>query len=190
MHELRQDPFLLRWVILSDERARRPLPPVRIPRLPAVDPRFCPFCPGNESQTPDPIRSLPLPGEGGSWQVRVVPNLYPMLRVEVPLERSAEGPLDRVSGVGAHEVVIHSPRHTGTLPELSAAEVELLLLAWAERSQDLKRDGRMRHVQIFQNHGLLAGATVEHPHSQVVGLPVVPRRTVEGLTVADRKSVV
>jgi len=109
------------------------------------------------------------------WTLRVVPNQIPMLRVEGTLDRQGEGLFDKMNGIGAHEVIIESPRHEQTLATLSEAAVEDALWACRERIQDLKRDQRFRSIVIFKNHGAAAGAAVEHSHLQIIALPIVPR---------------
>jgi UDPglucose--hexose-1-phosphate uridylyltransferase len=175
--ELRRDPVIGRWVIVAEERGKRPSDfatgePLR-PRA-----TFCPFCPGSEFATPHEIRSHRPPGTAPNhpgWSVRVIPNKFPALRVEGQLERAGEGIYDRMNGIGAHEVIIESPRHDATLATLSPGEVEGVLLTYRERIVDLKRDERLRYIIVFKNHGQAAGASLEHPHSQLIALPVVPR---------------
>jgi len=117
--------------------------------------------------------------------VRVVPNARPLLRVEGALERQADLIYDTTSGTGAHEVVIETPQHHRSLTALPAAQVSLVLQAWAERIADLKRDARFRSIFVFKNQGALAGAWLpDHTHSQVMGLPVVPKALKEILDVA------
>ena len=109
------------------------------------------------------------------WTLRVIPNPFPVLRVEGTLDRQGEGLFDKMNGIGAHEMIIESPRHEDTLATLDEEAVEQVLLAAAARVQDLKRDQRFRYVIVFKNHGGAAGASFDHPHSQVIALPVVPR---------------
>jgi UDPglucose--hexose-1-phosphate uridylyltransferase len=113
---------------------------------------------------------------GPGWDVRVVPNARPLLRIEGSLERHADRIYDTTSGTGAHEIVIETPRHERSLVALSAAQVVLVLRAWAERIRDLKKDPRFRCIFVFKNQGALAGAWLpDHAHSQVMGLPVTPK---------------
>lgn len=175
MSHLRKDPNTGRWVVFEDE----PLQPE-----PLLTPH-CPFCTGNEAMTPPEIAAWGPPGRltnGPGWDVRVVANLRPALRIEEPLTLKAEGMYDTASGTGAHEIVIETPEHLDSLSALSCDSIALVLAAWAERVRDLKRDQRIRSVFVFKNHGLLAGAAVPgHTHSQVIGLPVTPRALKEML---------
>jgi UDPglucose--hexose-1-phosphate uridylyltransferase len=158
-----------RWVIIAPERAERPSAFVR--SAPREDHGVCPFCPGNEAMTPPEILSR---RENGAWTLRVVPNRYPALRTEIQMSRAAEGMLDSMAGVGAHEVVIETNDHAAALADLPAAQIETVLRAWQERMLDLSRDVRLRSVIAFKNQGVPAGATLVHAHSQLVALPFVP----------------
>ncbi len=171
MSELRFDPLKRRWVIVAMERALRPADLVREqPQLPA---RNCPFCPGNERHTGNEI--LRIPGAGGApWRVRVVPNKFPILRVEGSLERSGRGLYDVVSGVGAHEVIVETPDHDRSTADLTVEELRDVLFAYRARLADLKRDTRLRYLMLFKNHGVEAGARLDHAHSQLVAIPEIP----------------
>ncbi|MGQ9634572.1 MAG: galactose-1-phosphate uridylyltransferase [Bryobacteraceae bacterium] len=188
MPELRKDPITGRWVIIAAERAMRPSDFIRQPAVPTGG-RFCPFCPGNESKTPPEVLAY-RPGGGrpneGNWTLRVVPNKFPALRVEGDLNRQGEGVYDRMNGVGAHEVVIETPDHMLTLSELTEKQVEDVFWAMRDRIVDLRRDKRLRYIIVFKNHGAAAGATLEHTHSQLIALPVVPKRAQEELDGARR----
>jgi UDPglucose--hexose-1-phosphate uridylyltransferase len=175
--ELRKDPIVGRWVIISTERARRPI----ADKVPAAAPPhkggFCPFCAGMEDKTPAEVWADRPPGSAPQtpgWRVRVVPNKFPALKIEGDLDRQGEGLYDKMNGIGAHEVVIETPAHDRTLADLPEADVERVLWAYRERIRDLKRDERFRYVMVFKNHGEAAGASLEHSHSQLIALPVVP----------------
>jgi len=173
--ELRKDPIVGRWVIISTERARRPL---EHPRVPPPQPGggFCPFCPGAEDKVGRPVYTHP---DRGAWSVRVVPNKFPALRVEGDLDRQGEGLYDKMNGVGAHEVIIETPRHDVVLADLDDAQIVHVLHAYRERIIDLRRDSRFRYVMVFKNHGAASGASLEHTHSQLIALPVVPINVLE-----------
>ncbi len=182
MPELRKDPITGRWVIISTDRARRPSDFTRVTVEPSGA-RFCPFCPGNEDKTPPEVLSYHTDGltHGGRWSLRTVPNKFPALRVEGDLDRQGEGLYDRMNGIGAHEVVIETPDHMATLASMDERQVAEMLWAFRDRVLDLKKDKRLRYVMLFKNHGEAAGATLEHPHSQIIALPVVPKRVQEEL---------
>jgi UDPglucose--hexose-1-phosphate uridylyltransferase len=188
MPELRRDPVTERWVIISTDRVRRPSDFVREPVPSAPSGRFCPFCTGNETKTPPEVLAY-RNGSGANqpgWWVRVIPNKFPVLGIEGDLEREGEGLFDRMQGIGAHEVVIETPDHALSITELSERTIEQVLWAFRERVNDLKNDRRLRYVLLFKNHGETAGATLEHTHSQLIALPVVPKRVAEELEVARR----
>jgi len=185
MPELRRDPIVGRWVIISTERARRPSDFASTPRVASQPNAPCVFCPGQESRTPGEVWALRPAGglpNGSGWLVRVVPNKFPALRIEGDLERSGEGLYDRMSGVGAHEVVIESPDHEARIEELSVAHLAEVLRAYRERVVDLARDPRLEYVMVFKNQGDAAGATLEHSHSQLIATPIVPMMVAEELS--------
>ena len=179
MPELRKDPIVGRWVIISTDRAKRPTDFTR--ENFKMRGGFCPFCPGNESKTPPEVLAYRPSGNGASpqrdtpgWTVRVVPNKFPALGIEVGLDRQAEGMFDKMNGIGAHEVIIETPEHNTTLANLSVKRIEDVLWTFRDRILDLKKDRRFKYILIFRNHGELAGATLEHSHSQLIALPIVP----------------
>lgn len=120
------------------------------------------------------------------WRLRCVPNKFPALRVEGEIDRQGEGLYDMMNGVGAHEVIIETPDHFSSLADLSEKQVEELFWAFRDRTLDLKRDERLRYILLFKNHGEAAGATLEHTHSQLIALPVVPRQVQEEMDGARR----
>jgi len=173
--ELRRDPVVGRWVIISTERARRPsdFPVPRWQRKGGP----CVFCGGQESRTPDEVWALRPDGSEPNrpgWLVRVVPNKFPALRIEGELERSGEGLFDRMNGVGAHEVVIESPEHDAVIERLPPSHLAEVLRAYRERMRDLAKDPRLEYVMVFKNHRDLAGASLEHTHSQLIATPIAP----------------
>jgi UDPglucose--hexose-1-phosphate uridylyltransferase len=179
--ELRKDPITGRWVIISTERGKRPNDFLRESVVPK-DPKNCPFCAGNESRTPPEILVYGRNGGGANtpgWNIRVVPNKFPALGIEGELDREGEGLFDKMNGIGAHEVIIESPDHFATLATLPERAVEDVFWGYRDRMLDLKNDKRFRYVLIFKNHGEAAGASVDHPHSQLIALPIVPRRVRE-----------
>ncbi|RPH93891.1 galactose-1-phosphate uridylyltransferase [candidate division KSB1 bacterium] len=176
MPELRHDPIQRQWVIIASERARRPSEfEVTVTQQSA---EFCPFCPCNEDKTPPEIMAVrdgfSAPNSPG-WSVRVVANKYPALRIEGDLDRAAEGLYDRMNGVGAHEIVIETPDHTRHIADQPQSHLAKVLRTYRDRLLDLQRDTRFLYVAIFRNYGESAGATLSHPHSQLIAMPIVPR---------------
>jgi UDPglucose--hexose-1-phosphate uridylyltransferase len=169
MPELRKDPLLGRWVVIGTERVRRPAD-FRTPHRPRRGP--CVLCAGHERETPPEVL-LCRDRDDGDWRVRVVPSKFPALRVEGDLERRGHGLYDLMNGIGAHEVVIESPRHDDSLARLPIANVEEVVRAWRDRIADLKRDQRFRSIVVFKAHDTDGGgAAGEHPHSQLLATPV------------------
>lgn len=114
-----------------------------------------------------------------NWTLRVVPNKFPALRIEGDLGKAADGIYDRMHGIGAHEVVIESERHDVDLFDLPEKRFEDVLWAYRDRLVDLRKDNRFKSVIIFKNHGAAAGASLAHSHSQLIALPVIPKRVME-----------
>ena len=114
-----------------------------------------------------------------NWTLRVVPNKFPALRIEGELGKAADGIYDRMHGIGAHEVVIESERHDVDLFDLPENRFQDVLWAYRDRLLDLKKDNRFKSVLIFKNHGAAAGASLAHSHSQLIALPVIPKRVME-----------
>jgi UDPglucose--hexose-1-phosphate uridylyltransferase len=183
--ELRKDPVTGRWVIISTDRQKRPTD-FHFERARIITGEHCPFCPGREDMTPPEVRAFRQNGSAPNspgWDLRVVPNRFPALQVEGNLDREGEGLFDRMNGIGAHEVIIETPDHGKTFSSMSEPEIERVLWAYRERVADLKQDRRFRYILIFKNHGAPAGATLEHSHSQLIALPIVPdfvREEIEG----------
>jgi UDPglucose--hexose-1-phosphate uridylyltransferase len=178
--ELRKDPIVGRWVIISTDRSKRPTDFVR--ESVKLTGGFCPFCPGNETKTPSEVLAYRPNGAGRDeqgWTVRVVPNKFPALGIEGSLNRSAEGMFDKMNGIGAHEVIIETPEHNATLATLPEKRIEDVLWAFRDRMLDLKKDKRFKYIMIFKNHGAAAGATLEHGHGQLIAMPIVPKHVLE-----------
>lgn len=180
MSELRRDPIIGRWVIISTERGKRPTDFPKESSNGSGGP--CPFDPGNEGLTPSEILAYGEPGRhknGPGWWLRVIPNKFPALGIEGQINRQGEGMYDKMNGIGAHEVIVETPDHTKSLADLSNKQVEDVLWAYRDRVMDLKRDIRFEYALIFKNSGRAAGATLAHAHSQLIATPVVPKRVRE-----------
>jgi UDPglucose--hexose-1-phosphate uridylyltransferase len=182
MTELRKDPIVGRWVIISTERAKRPQEFAREPATRSGG--VCPLCPGSERMTPPEIFAFRPDGNPNdpNWTLRVVSNKFPALRIEGELGKAADGIYDRMNGIGAHEVVIETESHDVDLFDLPERRFQDLLWAFRERLLDLKKDRRFKSVIIFKNHGAAAGASLTHSHSQLIALPVIPKRVLEEMS--------
>ncbi len=187
MPELRKDPVANRWVIISSERAQRPHSFVTQKTEKKVT--FCPFDYGNENITPNEIlaiRPQGTPPNTPNWTLRVVANKFPALRIEGDLNKEGEGVYDKMNGIGAHEVIIETPDHDLTLSRISRKYFRDVLWAYRERMSDLKKDVRFKYVLVFKNQGEQAGASLPHSHSQLIALPIVPKRVLEELENCSR----
>lgn len=186
MPELRKDPVLGRWIIIAKGRGKRPTDfPVEIPQ---VAEGFCPLCPGNEASTPSEVlafRNGTDTPDQPDWQVRVVPNKFPALVIEGDLSKEGIGLYDKMNGIGAHEVIIESPNHDELFSDLPPDRMCLVFQAYRERIFDLEKDPRFKYVMVFKNHGKAAGASLEHSHSQLIALPILPRMIVSELDGAE-----
>jgi len=180
MSELRRDPIGGRWVIVDTDHPSAPQEYDFEPQVYSNE--ICPFCYGNEIMTPpeiDVIRESSTYPNTPGWQVRVVPNKFPALQIEGDLDRRGLGIYDMSSGIGAHEVIIETPFHNKDIHELTDQEVEDFLKVYCRRSLDLAKDKRFKYVMIFKNFGAAAGASLEHPHTQLIALPMVPKNVAE-----------
>jgi UDPglucose--hexose-1-phosphate uridylyltransferase len=187
MPELRQNFFTKEWVIFATERAKRP-EELATHRVVQPVPSFvesCPFCPGNEAKTPPEI--LREPGKPGiPWAVRVIPNKFAALSSEAQPTRSLRHLRRTIDGFGFHEVIIDTPDHSGYMALLPDAQVASILHAYRERYNALSIDARVNHITIFKNHGADAGASLQHPHSQLIATPVIPSQVRHRLHEARR----
>ena len=175
MPELRQNFFTKEWVIIATERARRP--EELATRRPAQSvPSFvenCPFCPGNENKTPPEVMRYPA-DHAQPWSVRVIPNKFAALSSEVAPTRNLQHLRRRIDGFGFHEVIIDSRDHSTCMALLPDVQVARILTTFKERYSSLCSDRRINHITIFKNHGADAGASLQHPHSQIIATPVIP----------------
>lgn len=184
MAELRKDPILGRWVIIATERSKRPQS-YRVEKTTSyTKPEKCPFCEGHESMTPPEVyavRSDISKPNAPTWKVRVVPNKYPALQMDAPLDRSGIGMFGMMSGFGVHEVVIETPDHKREAKDQSIDEINNWIYALQERVKAVYSDNRFKYVLIFKNKGRGAGASLSHPHHQLIATPVTPKRVKEEL---------
>ena len=183
MPEFRRDPTTDEWVIVAAERARRPGVSVRSPESDEVerDPS-CPFCPGNEEQTPPEILRRP---RGADWQIRVVPNKYPALVPDLPDGHEAGDALHvSMPAKGHYEVIVEGPSHRSRLAPGSHETLAEVFLAARDRYTAFRSAG-LAYFSLFKNHGPRAGASLTHPHWQLAGAPVVPGQLRRMLEVAE-----
>ncbi len=160
MAELRRDIVTGNWVVVGHRTIK------------SDSVGLCPFCPGNEHLTPKTIREYK--DNEGAWLVRCFPASSPIFVIEEELSKRGEGIYDKMNSVGAHELIVESRSHTKILSDFSENEYMLLLDMYQERIHDLKNDKRFKYIQVFKNHGELAGSYIFHPHSHVIATPVMP----------------
>jgi UDPglucose--hexose-1-phosphate uridylyltransferase len=178
MSELRLNPLTGRWVTVATERAARPgeFTPTRLP-VEADPNRPCPFCPGHEESTPPALETY---GAEGSWLLRVVPNRYPAFSGDEPMAVTNLGPVFRQAPAsGIHEVLVLTPDHEATFADLDDAQVGLVMAAIRDRLEVHARRPGVRYSQAIVNHGREAGASLRHPHGQLLGIPFVPGEVAE-----------
>lgn len=178
MSQLRLNPLTGRWVTVVAERGDRPTD--FAPRMPQVETgptRPCPFCPGNEEST---LPALETYGRNGRWQIRVVPNLYPAFFGDEPMAVSHQGPVfTHATASGIHEVLVFTPEHHSSWADLDDRDVGLVMAALRDRMDDHARSPRIRYTQAVVNYGREAGASLSHPHGQLLGMPFVPGEILE-----------
>lgn len=191
MPELRRDPVIGRWVIISTERANRPNQfdhtDIGEDALPAGE--KCPFCEGNESMTPPEIYALRKPGTSpnkSGWEVRVIPSISPLLQIEGNLDRHGYGMYDLMNARGAHEIIIDTPQHLKEY-ELSKEQMIKSFNVVIDRIRDLEKDPGIKYVLMFRNYGQAAGGGhIKHARFQIIGTPVNLKRVKEELSGAKR----
>ncbi len=160
MSELREDVLSGRLVLVAPGRGARPH--TVAPTAPATAPVDCPFCPGHEDQTPPEVhRTGTGAPDAPGWRVRVFPNLFPIV-----------GPDAAPGATGAHEVVVLSPDHDRSFAALTDAEAVEVMSVLRGRARHHAKAGRA-HVQVLVNHGRAAGASIAHPHAQLLALDIV-----------------
>jgi UDPglucose--hexose-1-phosphate uridylyltransferase len=164
------------WVIYAPSRRQRPQDlQYQVCTTPSeeLQKKTCPFC--NPKLDEQILLELPKP-DGSAWQTRVIPNRYPALSPDVATKRLLSGIYLELPGYGHHEVVIESPDHDQTPATMSVVEVSTIIQTYRQRYLDLMKIRENLFVIIFRNHGKAAGASLQHPHSQMIATPIVPRR--------------
>ncbi|MGI9645449.1 MAG: galactose-1-phosphate uridylyltransferase [Ilumatobacteraceae bacterium] len=170
---MRLNPLNGRWVTIVPNRAQRPSD--FAPRDHALDDLAevaCPFCPGNEESTPPALETIE---DDGNWSMRVIPNRYPAFVGDDAFSVQHVGPVHVVAEAsGIHEVFVYTPDHQAGLHQLDDEHAGDMLLALQRRFRDHAATPNIRYTQAIVNHGREAGASIAHPHGQILGLPFVP----------------
>ena len=177
MPELRREPIVGRWVVIKSDPALLPENFEKEDHTPRKQ-STCPFCAGKEYLTPAEIEAT-RPAESkpntSGWKVRTVPNKFPALKADGVFEKLGVGMYDTTTGIGAHEVVIETPDHNQQLADLSVEDMTSVLETYISRAKKLAKDKRFKYICIFKNFGESAGTSLEHAHSQIIALPMVPK---------------
>ncbi|MBU1061447.1 MAG: galactose-1-phosphate uridylyltransferase [Candidatus Omnitrophica bacterium] len=184
MPELRKDPIIGRWVIISVERAKRPSD-FKVSH-PEDEECPCPFCEGHEKDTlPEvfAIRKADSKKDGRGWDIRVVPSISQRFDLDGGLERRGIGMYDVMNPIAAHDIIIESPKHFTDIYQLSGEQIELIINTSVRRIVELEKDPRLKYCLLFKNHGLRAGGSkvTRHVRSQIIATPVTPTRVKEEL---------
>ena len=187
MGELRRDPVVGRWVIVDTDHPGQSNGFEKEDHTPKQEAK-CQFCYGRENQTPPEIEAArPKDSKPNSpgWSVRVIPNKFPALQIEGELNKRGIGIFDMSNGVGAHEIVIETPDHRKVMADFTNEELLEVIKKFKSRYVSLSHDKRLKYILIFKNFGESAGASMEHGHSQIIALPMVPKYVLEELEGAE-----
>lgn len=174
MPEFRQNMLTKEWVIIASERAKRPADFRAKEEARRPVPEFnagCPFCPGNEAQTPPATLTIE---RGGKWAVRAVPNKFAALQNDVAFQPERVGRFLKAPGYGIAEVIVETPRHDLSLATMDEESVAMVINAYKQRYRSAAEGKQICFVNIFQNHGVRAGTSLEHPHAQLIATPIIP----------------
>ncbi|NWF86606.1 DUF4921 family protein [Candidatus Bathyarchaeota archaeon] len=198
-NELRKDYLLDRWVVIATERGRRPTDFAKQERQKTKS-GICPMCPGNEHMTPPAVlvylktnRGIKKSKDENSfrhknWLIRCVPNLFPAFAP--PKEKIDSGQIwkgnDLAVAVGHHEVLIESPNHDEHPADVQIPQLMLVVNSYINRLRELAAKPYVKYVSIFRNHGLEAGASLSHAHSQIIATPFTPRIVSDELKASKR----
>jgi len=188
-NEVRKDYLLDRWVVIATERSRRPTDFTKTQKQqPKTDTSTCPMCPGNEHMTPPATLAYLKKGKGvikdkdkngfrhKNWLIRCVPNLFPAF---APPERKVAGKRimkssSLMEAIGHHEVLAESPDHNAHPADAKISQLTYVINGYVDRLRELSAKPYVKFVSIFRNHGLEAGASLSHAHSQIIATPFVP----------------
>lgn len=198
-NEVRKDYLLDRWVVIATERGRRPTDFAKKEK-PQTKASVCPLCPGNEHMTPPALliylekngKIVKVKDEDGfrykDWMIRCIPNLYPAFTP--PKEKLGRRRIfknqDLVLAVGHHEVLVESPIHDEHPSDARMSQLVHVINAYLDRLRELSAKSYVRYVSIFRNHGLEAGASLSHAHSQIIATPFIPKTVKEELVTSKK----
>ncbi len=180
MLELRKDYILDRWVIISSERDTRPMQfKQESQKKPAKD--F--FAPGNEEKTPPEIGRV---SDKGKWKIRWFENKFPFARMEGQQEiRTDNKYFTFSSAYGKHEIIVETPDDR-QMWDYSKDELCELMHVYAHTVQRLEKEKGIKYVQIFKNQGEKGGASIQHAHTQVGAVNIIPKEVRDKIDAAKR----
>lgn len=198
-NEVRKDYLLDRWVVIATERGRRPTDFANKEREKAKT-GVCPMCPGNEHMTPPAVLVYLKHGNGirktedkddtrhKNWIVRVIPNLFPAFAPpkDKTSQRKTAKCSEMIPAVGHHEVLVESPNHDEHPADARLSQLEYVVDAYVDRLRELSARPYVKYVSIFRNHGLEAGASLSHAHSQIIATPSIPKTVEDELEASKR----
>ena len=175
---MRLNPLNGRWVTIVPNRAERPSDFALSNKKDAPElGRPCPFCPGNEEETPPAVETT---GADGSWSMRVIPNRFPAFDGDDTFSVQNLGPVHvQAEASGIHEVFVYDPMHDGGLANLDDEHATEFMFVLKRRLAEHAELPFVRYTQVIVNHGHEAGASVAHPHGQILGLPFVPSEVLD-----------
>lgn len=172
MSELRRDPIIGQWVVFTGAGQKKGQEHIQQNTM-----THCPFCPGNEASTPAALLVYRQNSDKSKgWQVRVIPNKFPVLEIEGSIQKQGIGMYDKMNGIGANEIIIEAPGHFRDISELSIDNISNVIRAYKSRILDLRKDNRLKYSLIYRNWGENAGARIDHAHSILVSMPTIPHR--------------
>lgn len=178
MPELRRDPITRGWVIVAPERQRRPSD--FFTKSAKEETGHCPFCSLHEDDSKESLQNFSAPENSEEdWNISVIEDKYPLLNPTESSEGFGDGMYDLRGGYGHHELVIESREHSACFESMSLKHIEAIFSAYQQRMINLSKDVKVSHVLISRNTGHYAGANIHHPHSHIVGLPIVPKKIFE-----------
>lgn len=188
MPELRKDPIIGRWVIISTERAKRPNDFKREEQYDKRD--RCIYCEGHETETAPEVMAIredgSKPNEPG-WEARIIPSSSGYLNPKVDLDRHGKGLYDIMNGVGVHDIIIVCPEHTGDAHSIDDNRLAKMIELLMQRIRQIRNDDRLKYVLVFANHGKEAGGdNLGHLHLQLIATPITPKRVKEELAGARK----
>lgn len=167
MSEFRINPITGDCIIIASERAERPHDFGKQKENPK-----CPFCLGNEHLAPKAITQIKDENSNNAWDIRIIPNKYPFISDKKESDTNDEF-FKKIDGYGVHDVFIDTPDHNESIVNFSLSHMKNVFTALQVRQKQIEEDKKIKYVQIFKNNGKLAGASKEHSHWQIVGMPII-----------------